>query len=632
MRAQRLTAIIATASLALAALPAASSHAETSLASDQTIIVSFEKAPSDPAKAATSAIEEAGGEVSAATPISERAVAVTVSSATKTEANRIGEQVEDQSGIKAAETSRRVYPTTTDDTYYSRLWNLNNASSGSYGVDAEDAWTISTGAGSVIGVIDTGITSHSDLSANVITGYDFISDATNAGDSNGWDSDPSDADDWDATDDSSWHGTHVSGTAAATADNGTGVAGVAPKASIEPLRVLGHSGGAESDIIAAITWGAGLSVSGVPTNAHPADVVNLSLGGSGACSVSLQSAIDAAVAAGTAVVVAAGNSGTDLSGTFPANCNNVIRVVATTYEGTLASYSNYGSSTAAATIAAPGGSGESGTDATDWITSTWNSGTTTPGSQSYAGMVGTSMAAPHVSGVIALLRTVDSTLSVSELTSLITEHANALSSTCSTSVCGAGIVDAAASVAAAKGTKEPSVTPVVAKVSISGTARVGKKLTAAATATPLGATLTWQWLRSGVAISGATSSSYTTRVADYGKYLSVRASAAYGSSKASKVSSSVKVSAGTFTKRSSPKVSGTFKVGKKLKAKSGSWSPTASSVTYRWLRDGKSIKSATRSTYKLKKADRRHKISVKITVKRYGYLTASAKSSARKVK
>ena len=108
--------------------------------------------------------------------------------------------------------------------------------------------------------------------------------------------------------DSSWHGTHVAGTIAALSDNGSGVAGVAPNAKVEPLRALGKCGGYLSDIIDAITWGSGGTVAGIPANANPAEVLNMSLGGGGTCGVALQSAIDAAVGRGTTIVVAAGNS------------------------------------------------------------------------------------------------------------------------------------------------------------------------------------------------------------------------------------------------------------------------------------------------------------------------------------
>lgn len=624
MTARTLTAATVAASLCLLAFPAPASYADSG--DDQTIIVTFDKAQSDPAGTAKQAVEKAGGDVTEVQPITSKTVAVTVADTSTSQANRIGTTAESQAGIAAADTSRKVYKTTTNDTYYSYLWNINNGANSTYGVDAEDAWTTSTGKSAVVGIIDTGITSHSDLNANVITGYDFISDATSAGDGDGWDSDPTDEGDYTSTEDSSWHGTHVAGIIAAVKGNSKGVAGVAPSASIEPIRALGRDGGDEADIIAAIRWGAGLSVTGVTTNAHPADVLNMSLGGSGTCDTALQSAINAAVAAGTAIVVAAGNDSEALSNSFPANCSNVIRVVATGVSGTRASYSNYGDSTAAATISAPGGSATSSSDSTmtHWIISTLNSGTTNAVKETYGGMVGTSMAAPHVSGVIALLRSADTALTVSQLTSLITSNVTALSDSCSTNACGAGIVNAKKAVAALP-------IPTVSSATISGTAAVGKTLTASASTSTTSSFLSYQWLRSGTAISGATGSTYKLTASDLKKSVSVRVTAKVGSKSATKTSATKTVAYGAFSKTTTPKATGTFKVGKTVKATKGAWSPTPTSYSYRWYRSGKAITGATKSSYKLKKADKGKKISVRVTVKRAGYTTRAVTSSSHKV-
>src|SRR5690606_31257016 len=155
------------------------------------------------------------------------------------------------------------------------------------------------GNGVVVAVLDTGITRHGDLDANVLPGYDFISDAGKANDGDGRDNDPSDPGDWvtlnqcpggNRAENSSWHGTHVAGTIAAVTNNAKGVAGTAFGARILPVRVLGTCGGYDSDIADAIVWAAGGSVSGVPTNANPAEVINLSLGGGGACGRTSQNA------------------------------------------------------------------------------------------------------------------------------------------------------------------------------------------------------------------------------------------------------------------------------------------------------------------------------------------------------
>jgi serine protease len=213
----------------------------------------------------------------------------------------------------------------------------------------------------VVAVIDTGITNHADLSGRTISGYDFIADVTIANDGNGRDSDPSDPGDWVAENEcyagsparnSSWHGTHTAGTIGAASNNSVGVAGVNWNSKILPVRVLGKCGGYLSDIADGMRWSAGLTVSGVPDNANPAKVINLSLGGSGSCNAPWQSAIDAVTAAGTTVVVSAGNSNADASGFSPANCNGVITVAATNRYGDRAWYSNYGSKVE---ISAPGG-------------------------------------------------------------------------------------------------------------------------------------------------------------------------------------------------------------------------------------------------------------------------------------
>jgi serine protease len=607
----RWTAAIAAVSLTLLVVPATPSQADTA-SGEATIIVTFDKTQSNPEQAAKSAIEKAGGEVTDVQQLGPKIAAVTVADASTSEAKQIENNAKDQSGIKAAETPGKIYPTSTNDTYYSYLWNVNSASGSTYGVDAEDAWGTSTGDGAVIGILDTGITSNSDLNSHVIPGYDFIGNDTN----------PTDEGPQSATD---WHGTHVAGIAAAIANNSTGVFGVAPNAAIEPVRVMGASGGTDIELIAGIRWAAGLTGSGASTtNAHPADVLNLSLGGAvtDGCPTGVQTAINEAVAAGTAIVVAAGNgdsagNGIALTNTYPANCENVIRVVATTYEGTLASYSNYGTSPLPATVAAPGGSGSSGSDATDWILSTWPSNV-------YVGMVGTSMAAPHVAGVIALLRSGDNRLSVSQLTSILTESAPPLSTSCATSVCGAGIANAKNAV-----TELPA--PTVSSAGISGTAKVGRSLSATYSSSTSTSHITYQWLRAGTAISGSTAKTYTATTADLNQPVSVQVIATLGSRTATKTSSTVKVAAGTFTKSASPKATGTYRVGHRLSASKGTWSPTPTSYSYRWLRDGKSIKSATHTTYKLTKSDRRHKISVRVTVKRTGYSTTSGTSSTHRI-
>jgi len=176
----------------------------------------------------------------------------------------------------------------------------------------------------------------------------------------------------------------------------------------------------------------------VPANANKARVLNLSLGGSGACDTTTQNAINSARSRGAVVVVSAGNSNADAINSNPANCAGVITVAATNRSGGKASYSNYGTSV---TIAAPGGDTGAG------ILSTLNSGTTTPASDSYAYYMGTSMAAPHVSGVVALMLSANPNLTPDDVAAKLKSTARAFPAACSG--CGAGIVNAAAAVNAA---------------------------------------------------------------------------------------------------------------------------------------------------------------------------------------
>ncbi|MFI9612247.1 S8 family serine peptidase [Streptomyces sp. NPDC052023] len=338
-----------------------------------------------------------------------------------------------------------------NDTDYAKQWDLFEAAAG---MNVPGAWPTSTGSGVTVAVIDTGYVAHSDLAANIVGGYDFIADTAVSVDGNGRDSNPADPGDWYLTNecgsgipgsDSSWHGTHVAGTIAAATNNGKGMAGVAHGAKISPVRVLGKCGGYDSDIIDAITWASGGTVTGVPANSHVAKVINMSLGGDGACTSATQSAINAAVNRGTTVVVAAGNDNDNVANHSPGNCANVISVAATNRSGAKASYSNYGS---LVDISAPGGQTSTGT--ANGIYSTLNSGTRTPSTESYAYYQGTSMATPHIAGLAALMKSAKPSLTPAQIESAIKSNARALPGACSGG-CGAGLADAAKTVQAVAG-------------------------------------------------------------------------------------------------------------------------------------------------------------------------------------
>tara|TARA_R110002020_G_scaffold37705_5_gene113694 strand:+ start:13367 stop:15577 length:2211 start_codon:yes stop_codon:yes gene_type:complete len=338
---------------------------------------------------------------------------------------------------------------TPNDPSYSQQWGYTDADAG---IRANTAWDVANGSGIIVAVLDTGYVAHSDLAANIVSGYDFISNTTTAGDGNGRDSDASDPGDYYNGDPSSWHGTHVAGTVAAVTNNGKGVAGTAWGAKVMPVRVLGRGGGSTSDIADAIIWASGGTVSGVPTlsAANAADVINMSLGGSGSCDTTTQNAINSAVSRGTTVVVAAGNSNANASGFTPASCNNVVNVASVTSASARSSFSNYGTSI---DVSAPGSN----------ILSTLNSGTQGPGTENYVSYNGTSMAAPHVAGAVALAQSRRLALGLAlwtpaQVEANLKSTAYALSGACSGG-CGAGIIDARALVDLAGGSTPPPPPP-----------------------------------------------------------------------------------------------------------------------------------------------------------------------------
>lgn len=457
------------------------------------------------------------------------------------------------------------------------------------GADLPRAWDITTGSGAVIvAVIDTGIVNHPDLNGistpapytpagRFVAGYDFISsDAQSPGlplnfvanDGDGRDPDPTDPGDWVTAaeqaahtecDDpnvpnsqdipSSWHGTHMAGILAAASNNSLGIAGVAWNVRIQPIRALGKCGGALSDIAEAIRWAAGLPVAGIPNNATPAKVVNLSLGG-GDCTDNLQymqDAVTAATAAGSVVVAATGNE-SNTSVIAPANCTGAIGVTAHTINGENADYANVGTGT---TISAPGGGTPTqlgaglATDDTNWtgyyVWSTLLFADRDPNSvdasgqsgPAYAGFTGTSAATPHVAGTVALIKSVLPSATAAQVRSFLQSTARPYpaGSVCTTGgalagMCGAGLLDSGAALAAAVAIAPPSV--VVPPQNVN----VFEGQAASLSVVAVGANpLSYQWKLNGTNIAGATASTYTTAalsLADSGKRYSVTVSNSLG--------------------------------------------------------------------------------------------------------
>jgi serine protease len=377
-------------------------------------------------------------------------------------------------------------------------------------IDIEAAWAITRGRSSVVvAVLDTGVRfEHPDLgrassggTGKLLDGYDFVADPSVANDGNSRDADPSDPGDWTTAAEnstpggsfyrcdadqlgiaepspSSWHGTATASLVGAATGNGIGMAGAAPNVRLLPVRVLGKCFGRDSDIQAGMRWAAGLPVDGVPDNPNPARVLNLSLGGGGACTASYQATVDEVLATGAVIVAAAGNSDGQGVGA-PGNCRGVITVLALRHVGTKVGFSDLGRPI---TIAAPGGNCvlEGRSDPCLYpILAATNQGRERPAgsawSDSYDVTVGTSFAAPLVAGTAGLMFSAAPNLTPSQITAALRSSARPFPTSgadngsdptpvplcrapdgtpqlqcyCTTSVCGAGMLDAGAAVAAA---------------------------------------------------------------------------------------------------------------------------------------------------------------------------------------
>lgn len=368
--------------------------------------------------------------------------------------------------------------------------------------DAVSAWAITTGSsGTVIADIDTGVRfDHPDLlragmGGRLLPGYDFVDQdySPNTGaalgtflianDGDGWDPDPTDPGDWISSTDqssilfpakncpvenSSWHGTRVVGVLGALTNNDVGVAGMTWNPYILPVRALGKCGGYDSDIVAGMQWAAGLSVSGVPDNPYPANIINLSLGGSGSCPSVYQNAISTLNAMGVLVVASAGNESGPVDS--PGNCSGVLAVAGLRNVGTKVGYSSLGPEVG---ISAPAGNcvTSSAPPCLRSIDTTTNLGLTTPGANSFTDQanpnLGTSFSAPIVSGIAALMRAVNENLTPAQLIARIKSSATpfpqpaglaqcgasgsdpSVECACVSGQCGAGMINALSAVNAA---------------------------------------------------------------------------------------------------------------------------------------------------------------------------------------
>ena len=455
-----------------------------------------------------------------------------------------------QSDVEYAEVDERMraYAAPNDPLYRAALttsptsgqWYLQAPNSTLVSaVNAEAAWAITTGKSSVVvAVLDTGVRKdHPDLTSKLLPGYDFISLVTTANDGDGRDSDPSDPGDWveqadvgvggctaDDVGPSSWHGTQTAGLIGAATNNGIGMSSMGRDVMILPLRVLGKCGGLSSDIQAAMLWAAGLPVAGVPTNANPAKVINLSLGSATtSCSQSYKDAVNAVLAAGVVVVAAAGNEG--LAVGSPANCAGVIGVAGVRHSGTKVGYSNLGSTVS---ISAPAGNCvNSGGACLYPLLTTSNTGNKGPEANTYTDGVteltlGTSFSAPLVTGTAALMLSVNSALTPAQVLSALKSTARAFPADqagasvractaptptaqpecyCTTSTCGAGLLDAGAAVAAVG--KLWATISVAPAYPLAGRSVVLSGSASTATGSAAGATYSWQILSGAAAFSGS---------------------------------------------------------------------------------------------------------------------------------
>lgn len=333
-----------------------------------------------------------------------------------------------------------------NDQYYSLQWHYPM-------INLPQAWGITTGSNNIIvAVIDTGvILSHPDLQGQLIQGYDFIQSPLNSQDGDGIDNNPDDPGDLNNIGSSTFHGTHVAGTIGAATNNVTGVSGVTWSTSIMPLRAIGFLGGTSYDISQAVRYAAGLANDSGTLPVQRADVINLSLGG-GSFSQAEQDLFNVVRNQGVIVIAAAGNNNTNVP-SYPASYNGVVSVSAVGITRNKASYSNFG---ATVDVAAPGGDSTpdiNGDGNLDYVLSTLgsdSSGSIQPG---YGFSLGTSMAAPHVAGVAALMKAVNPGLTPAAFDTLLSsgQLTEDLGTAGRDDIYGYGLIDAYKAVVAAGG-------------------------------------------------------------------------------------------------------------------------------------------------------------------------------------
>jgi serine protease len=366
--------------------------------------------------------------------------------------------------VEYAEVNRIYHPLSVPtDPLYVRQWHYE-------AMNLPAAWAISTGvASTVVAVADDGIlfdktneaNSHPDFIGKVIGGYDFISDPASAGDGNGRDDNPYD-------NLIGLHGTHVAGTIAAATNNNQFGAGVNWEAKLLNIRVLGKSGGDNTDIVDGILWAGGEPIAGIANNANPAKVINMSLGGDGACSKLEQDAFNLLAGKGVIVVVAAGNENENVNKPkSPANCANVITVGATGPTNRRAPYSNFGPRV---DVMAPGGDtslsvNRGGTDFEGGVFSTYSN--KAGNVFNLSSIQGTSMASPHIAGLVSLMVGINPNLTLAQTLQFLKDNAKPLEAgACSNdnavvkaTDCGAGLVDAAKTLEKVKDALGGSDTP-----------------------------------------------------------------------------------------------------------------------------------------------------------------------------